>query len=889
MTQLSSDVSKVRFFCSSQKARLDTRRMIKLGSASVLLLTLLATLGTAGLAHAKPSQNGFVRNSYASDPAPQSNSFPEGTVIIVNGQTLAGPNSSAQQRGGRLLLPIASIARALGDSIQSDATTRVVTVRRQGGIVAEFSAQLNQVRENGSVTLAISATADIVFPPDVQELMLPVEIVAALLDVSIQREEGRAIRITRGGTQAGTVRPGTEHARIELYQLEYDYNASRYTSFFDHNLTLRGSGRLGDGRFTFLTNFDGGTAQSRLTNLHGGYFRLERPGGRAFVLGDFGTGTDLQFMSNTMRGASVELPVGPVRLNVFAGRAISGTINPVLFAPTEVTGNDSLQQTQPRRSQFHYDTIVFGAYVTAGSYAKVPARHDLLFSSGTMHFVGPNRRGELATGSFRFASGGNRFQADLGAGEFSGRSRDGIHVDGPALAVNLSGSLPLTDQLIVQGRYTYVGRDFLSAQSGLLEPTNLIAGDVTWHPRKWITASLGGSTATKPGRAGEFNRFETASLNLTPSVRWPTVFFSHTQSSTPQLKKAAFTLASAAKQFSRWRLFVNATRVKTFGPASLNVQAGANIRINESNTFEISQGIGSRGLVSGTAAWQLSNLLRKHLSISGGLGYMRSATSSLRTTENASVSVRLPRQSTLQFSYLRTQTGPTLLVSLRGFLFSSHRAERAISGPVAEVNSYGAVNGRVYQDLNLNGRFDPDIDLPQANVKVRVDGNRYVVTGADGNFRIDTVQTGEHSVYLDLLSVRADLTLLDGAQQQVALVSKRDSVVDFRLVRTGRISGLVWLDLNENGRLDEGEQPLADVRIVTGSGRDTMTDANGYFLIGDLPPGEHVVLVDEKTLPDQTRSVSGSLSIKVLAGSESSGVAFAITRLPPEVKRFSNK
>ncbi len=269
MTQLSSNVSKVRFFCSPEKARLDTRSMIELGSASVLLLTLLATLGTAGLAHAKPSQNDFVGNLYASDPAPQSNTFPEGTVIIVDGRTLAGPNSSAQQRGGRLFLPIVSIARALGDSIQSDATSRVVIVRRQGGMVAEFSAQLNQVRENGSVTLTISATADIVFPPEVQELMLPVEIVAALLDVSIQREEGRAIRITRGGPQASTVRPGTEHAPFELYQLEYDYNASRYTSFFDHNLTLRGSGRLGDGRFTFLTNFDGGTAQSRLTNLHG--------------------------------------------------------------------------------------------------------------------------------------------------------------------------------------------------------------------------------------------------------------------------------------------------------------------------------------------------------------------------------------------------------------------------------------------------------------------------------------------------------------------------------------------------------------------------------------------------------------------------------------------
>src|SRR5260370_32774881 len=155
--------------------------------------------------------------------------------------------------------------------------------------------------------------------------------------------------------------------------------------------------------------------------------------------------------------------------------------------------------------------------------------------------------------------------------------------------------------------------------------------------------------------------------------------------------------------------------------------------------------------------------------------------------------VRLSGNRVLQCSYVGTQTGPMLRISLRGFLLSSRRAERALNGPTAEVNSYGAVSGRVYQDVNLNGRFDPGIDRPKANVKVRVDGNRYVLTDADGNFRVDGVQTGEHAVYLDLLSVRADLTLLDGARQSVFLASKHDSVVDFRLVRTGCISGFVWL------------------------------------------------------------------------------------------------
>jgi hypothetical protein len=239
----------------------------------------------------------------------------------------------------------------------------------------------------------------------------------------------------------------------------------------------------------------------------------------------------------------------------------------------------------------------------------------------------------------------------------------------------------------------------------------------------------------------------------------------------------------------------------------------------------------------------------------------------------------------VQFSYLRTQTGTTALVTLHGLLFSSKRAQRAMNGPLADLGSYASVYGRVYQDVNLNGRFDPSVDQPQANARVRVDGNRYVISDAAGNFRVDSVSRGEHAVYLDLLSVRADLTLLDQTQQEITIESSRDVIVDFRVVRTGRITGLVWLDINENGRMDVGEQPLADVRVVTGSGRDTLTDDKGYFIIGDLPPGEHILLLDEKTMPEQTRSVAGSQTIKVAAGAETA-TTFPVTALPPQIKKF---
>ena len=799
---------------------------------------------------------------------------PETSVIIVSERTLVGPNTAPQLRGGRLFLPIAAIAQALGDTLSSDPTTRTVTIRRQNGTTAVFNAHLNEVRENGAVVLTISGSADLIFPPIPNELMLPAEIVAALLDVIVRRDENNAIVISRKDIQVETIRPGAKRAPWELFQIEYDYNFSRYASTGDHSLVLRGTGRVGDAKLSFITNSSIGiTSNSSRPNLHGGSVRLDRANGQSFVGGEFGTGTDVEFMTAAVRGGLVQLPWNRVRLDFFGGQTTSG----LAVAPPPETPQQLLLPVR-------YDTRIFGAMATTDLIA--PRRPDLTFSGGAMHFGGATRKGNMLAGGVKYTSGVNRFQADVAMGQFEGVNSDRSQTSGTGVALNLTGSYRLTDELLVQGRYVYVGPTFVSPQSGIHAPNNLTAAGVSWQPNSWVTATLSGSTATLPGRKGQFNRYLTATVNLAPNEKWPTLFISHTESSTTQLKDAAFTLITATKRFDNWHMFVNAARVKSFGATSLNLQAGGNFRINQANTFEVSQSVGSRGLLSGTATWQMSNLFRSRFSVSGGLGYQKSNTEPFHLSQHLSASIKLPRHSSLQFSYLRTQTGTTALISLHGLFFSSRRAERAINGPLADLNSYGTVSGKVYQDVNLNGRFDPGIDLPQANARVRVDGSRYAVSDVNGNFQIDTITRGEHSVYLDLLSVRADLTLLDNTQQQISL-DTRDVVVDFRVVRTGRVSGVVWLDVNENGRIDESERPLPDVRVVTGSGRDTLTDGNGYFLIGDLPPGEHILLLDEKTLPERTRSMAGSLTIKITAGNETATM-LPVTNIPDQIKKFPN-
>src|SRR5690242_10402892 len=117
------------------------------------------------------AQTVFGFRSDAAKPAPPKPAAQDASVIIVNERALVGPNSAAQLRGGRLFLPVATIAQALGDTFSSDATLRSVTVRRQDGTTAIFNASLNEVRENGAVVLTVSGTADLVFPPTPNELM----------------------------------------------------------------------------------------------------------------------------------------------------------------------------------------------------------------------------------------------------------------------------------------------------------------------------------------------------------------------------------------------------------------------------------------------------------------------------------------------------------------------------------------------------------------------------------------------------------------------------------------------------------------------------------------------------------------------------------------------
>jgi hypothetical protein len=117
-------------------------------------------------------------------------------------------------------------------------------------------------------------------------------------------------------------------------------------------------------------------------------------------------------------------------------------------------------------------------------------------------------------------------------------------------------------------------------------------------------------------------------------------------------------------------------------------------------------------------------------------------------------------------------------------------------------------------------------------------------------------------------------------RQTVAAVPYRENRVEFRVIRTGQVTGKVtYMDYSEDVE-HPVERPLVDARIlVTGDG-DAYSESNGIFLIGDLPPGRYELHLDPTSLPRGYVAQPSSVTLTVTSEG-SRGRRFSSWRFRP--------
>ncbi|MFO7915002.1 MAG: SdrD B-like domain-containing protein [Candidatus Krumholzibacteriales bacterium] len=144
------------------------------------------------------------------------------------------------------------------------------------------------------------------------------------------------------------------------------------------------------------------------------------------------------------------------------------------------------------------------------------------------------------------------------------------------------------------------------------------------------------------------------------------------------------------------------------------------------------------------------------------------------------------------------------------------------------TNPIGVIKGIVFEDKDKNGKKElkePGIE----GVEISLDDGSQTITGNDGSYSFIAKQGSYTVVETDL----SGYTSTTPNSASVNIAAADDTVVvnfgDFAGLVTGTLEGHVFLDTNEDGVYNVGEDGLANVLITASSGETAVTNSSGHY------------------------------------------------------------
>ncbi|HYY93567.1 MAG TPA: SdrD B-like domain-containing protein, partial [Pyrinomonadaceae bacterium] len=185
-------------------------------------------------------------------------------------------------------------------------------------------------------------------------------------------------------------------------------------------------------------------------------------------------------------------------------------------------------------------------------------------------------------------------------------------------------------------------------------------------------------------------------------------------------------------------------------------------------------------------------------------------------------------------------------VSLR----ASSPAERAITVGARRtavvgfgLSDFGSIGGHVFNDLYLTGAADSQGAPGLRGLRVLLRGASVasLTTDASGLYEFRNLAPGSYTLEIDPASLPADFRPPARLSWPVNLSPLQDFFMDIPVAAQRAVSGVVFLDRDGDGRFDPARDlPLAGARVAAHNA-ETVTDANGAYLLRGLPAG-HVTL-----------------------------------------------
>lgn len=161
------------------------------------------------------------------------------------------------------------------------------------------------------------------------------------------------------------------------------------------------------------------------------------------------------------------------------------------------------------------------------------------------------------------------------------------------------------------------------------------------------------------------------------------------------------------------------------------------------------------------------------------------------------------------------------------------------------VSNYGTVGGRVFNDLLLTGNSSTTNMPGIAGVRLLLhpsgsNADESVIKGtvdASGSYEFRNLRPGHYSLRLDAATLPANFRLPAPAVWAIQIEPLKVAYLDIPLVAHRAVSGIVFLDLDEDGRYDPLRDEAVEGARVRAGAVETLSGAGGSYLLRNLPAG----------------------------------------------------
>lgn len=161
----------------------------------------------------------------------------------------------------------------------------------------------------------------------------------------------------------------------------------------------------------------------------------------------------------------------------------------------------------------------------------------------------------------------------------------------------------------------------------------------------------------------------------------------------------------------------------------------------------------------------------------------------------------------------------------------------------------GSFEGYVFKDQNGDGQKQPE-EPGLANMLVQCSDGKEATTDEDGHYKIESVMGKKAVLTLDSSKIPYGFVPTGDSSIELDIIQKKTTHADFGLTPRSDITGLIFNDLNGDGKFQSGEPGVGKVKLTLESGETIRTTSTGAYTFSNAKAGPHTISLLVNSLPE---------------------------------------